>query len=118
MAIKLISKNLFKKEKMKSSESFDKLLGVLDTAIELLQLSGNDFSWSGWETSEEAVTELRELQDILRMRALPIHRYDIALLFAPTGPLQEVSLSSGWATSFLKLVKKYDQVEKQLWVKA
>lgn len=42
-------------------------------------------------------------------------RVDVGVLFAPTGPLQEVSLSSGWAELFLKVSEKYDRVEKLLW---
>jgi hypothetical protein len=29
-------------------------------------------------------------------------------LFAPTGPIQEVSLSSGWGDMFLELAKRMD----------
>jgi hypothetical protein len=31
------------------------------------------------------------------------------VLFLPTGPIQEVSLSSGWAQEFLDLADRYDQ---------
>lgn len=36
------------------------------------------------------------------------------LLFAPTGSLQEVSLSSGWAETFLKVAERYEEVEATL----
>ena len=29
--------------------------------------------------------------------------------FAPTGPLQEISISNGWSEMFLKLAEQYDK---------
>ncbi|HEX8181606.1 MAG TPA: hypothetical protein VF525_18845 [Pyrinomonadaceae bacterium] len=31
------------------------------------------------------------------------------VLFAPTGPMQEVSLSSGWGEEFLALAERFDE---------
>ena len=33
----------------------------------------------------------------------------IRVLFAPTGPIQEVSLSSGWGHEFIKLAERFDK---------
>jgi hypothetical protein len=33
---------------------------------------------------------------------------NLSWLFAPTGPLQEVSLNSGWGAEFLALVARFD----------
>jgi hypothetical protein len=54
------------------------------------------------------------LVSTLKSGVLP-ERLKFAVLFAPTGPLQEVSLSSGWAKTFLKVADKYDEVEALLW---
>ena len=35
-------------------------------------------------------------------------RADLTVLFAPTGPIQEVSLRSGWAEEFLMLAEEFD----------
>ena len=35
-------------------------------------------------------------------------RMDLALLFAPTGNIQEVAESSGWSHEFLALAKRFD----------
>jgi hypothetical protein len=40
---------------------------------------------------------------------------DVSVLFAPTGPIQEVSLSSGWSETFLKVAERFDRAERQLW---
>jgi hypothetical protein len=35
-------------------------------------------------------------------------RLDLEVMFAATGPIQEVSLSSGWGQDFLGLADKFD----------
>ena len=96
------------------SEPYEALVQVLESAIELVQIPENDFSWSYWEDSEEAKNEITELLSVVKAHTLP-ERVEVSVLFAPTGPLQEISLSSGWAEPFLKVAEKYDQVEKLLW---
>lgn len=90
------------------------LAQVLESAIELIELPDNDFAWSSWESSEEAKKELSELLSRVRSGDLP-DRLDVSVLFAPTGPLQEVSLSSGWGEAFLKVAERFDEVERKLW---
>jgi hypothetical protein len=34
---------------------------------------------------------------------------------AVTGPIQEVSLSNGWAETLLKAAERFDRAEQQLW---
>lgn len=92
----------------------ESLIHVLEAAIELISLPDNDFCWSRWEDEEQAKSELLGLVSTLKSGVLP-ERLKIAVLFAPTGPLQEVSLSSGWAEPFLKVAEKYDEVEALLW---
>jgi hypothetical protein len=33
----------------------------------------------------------------------------LIVLFAPTGPIQEVSISSGWGNEFLDLAERFDR---------
>lgn len=96
------------------SEPLDALVHVLESVLELVQLPDNDFSWSCWNNSYEATEKITMLLNMAKSRALP-DRVDVCMLFAPTGPLQEVSLSSGWAEPFITVSDKYDQVEKLLW---
>ena len=82
------------------------LLAVLDDVRALLALPDNDYSWSSFGDADAALAELDELRagvvagvpDVLTLR----------VLFAPTGPIQEVSLSSGWADQFLALAHRFD----------
>ena len=105
---KLLNSKINKKDPMGS------LIHVLESTIELISLPDNDFSWSSWENEKEAIAEIRDLISLVKRGDLP-ERLKVSVLFAPTGSLQELSLSSGWADPFLKLADKYDQVEKLLW---
>ena len=96
------------------SDPYGALVHVLESVIELVQIPGNEFCWSYWEGSEEATKEINKLLNMASSYSLP-ERVEVAVLFAPTGPLQEVSLSSGWAEPFLRVAEKYDQVERLLW---
>ncbi|CZF79622.1 MULTISPECIES: hypothetical protein [Grimontia] len=95
-------------------EPYEALVHILESVIELVKIPGNDFCWSYWENSDEAAREITKLLTMVKSYTLP-ERVEVSVLFAPTGPLQEVSLSSGWAKPFLKVAEKYDQVEKLLW---
>lgn len=90
------------------------LADVLRSAVELLSLPDNDFSWSSWESREAAVAEVQSMLGILERGALP-NRLSLSVLFTVTGPIQEVSLSSGWAETFLKVAERFDRAEQQLW---
>lgn len=90
------------------------LIHILESAIELVSLPDNDFCWSYWESEEEAKQEILYLIGSVKNGVLP-EQEKISVLFAVTGPLQEVSMSSGWADAYLKIADKYDEVESILW---
>ena len=84
----------------------DDLLAVMLEARRLIALPGNDFTWSSFIDQEAALEEIdgfiSELED---GTADP---YWIGMLFLPTGPIQEVSLSSGWGDAFVALADRFD----------
>jgi hypothetical protein len=88
-------------------EGRGELVDVLREARGLLALPGNDFAWSSWTDAPAALTELDRQIAALEAGQLP-PRLDLAVLFAPTGPIQEVSLSSGWAHEFLTVAARFD----------
>ena len=96
------------------SSPHELLADVLAASIELLSIEDNDFSWSSWIDQAEAIAELQELLAITEAGALP-DRGRTSMLYAPTGPLQEVSMSSGWAEPFLKVAERFDLAEQLLW---
>jgi len=71
------------------------LRSVLEEARELLAAADNDFTWSSWQDRDDAFREIDALLADLRSGTLP-STLALHMLFAPTGPIQEVSLSSGW----------------------
>jgi hypothetical protein len=94
--------------------SRDELAEVLRAAKTLLARPGNDYSWSSWQDADAATRELDGLIQAVESGTLPA-RPDIAVLFLPTGPIQEVSLSSGWGDEFLTLATKFDDVAKRVY---
>jgi hypothetical protein len=90
------------------------LIDVLRQARNLLAQTDNDFAWSSWENTNEALRELDRIIAIIEGGLLP-PRLDVVVLFAPTGPIQEVSLSSGWAWEFLALSQRFDTIEQRVY---
>lgn len=84
------------------------LISVFEEARELVADPGNDFSWSSWNGRDDAVEEIDGILSVLRSGAVP-KGLSMEVLFAPTGPMQEVSLSSGWGGEFLMLAERFDE---------
>jgi hypothetical protein len=90
------------------------LLEVLGVAKSLLALPRNDFAWSPWKNADEALREINELIGSIERGVLP-KQLQLRVLFAPTGSIQEVSVSSGWGDEFLTLAKRFDAAEARLY---
>ena len=84
------------------------LIMVLEDAKKLLALPDNDYLWSSWENAEGALKEIDELIKSAES-SQKIDILALEVIFAPTGTMQEASLSSGWAESFLKLAERFDE---------
>lgn len=83
------------------------LLDIFQRARELVALPQNDFSWSSWRDTEDALAEVDGIIAQLQRGETP-SSLQMSVLFAPTGPMQELSLSSGWGNRFLQLASEYD----------
>lgn len=90
------------------------LAAVLREARGLLAHPGNDFSWSSWETQADALAEIDRQITAVEAGRLPPEP-DLAVLFAPTGPIQEVSVSSGWAEEFLEVADRFDAAMERVY---
>jgi hypothetical protein len=86
------------------------LIDILTRARALLARPGNDYAWSSWEDEAAALREIDGLLATLRAGQLP-PRLQLSVLFTVTGPIQEVSLSSGWGAAFVDLADDYDRAE-------
>ena len=80
------------------------LIAVMRDARKLLALPGNDFDWSSWKDQRAALAEMDAHIDTLERGSVP----NLSVLFLPTGPIQEVSVSSGWGEDFLRLAERFD----------
>jgi len=84
----------------------DELIEVLTAARVLLAQEDNEFMWSSWEDVPGALQEIDEILAEIGAGTVPIGQ--IRSVFAPTGPMQEVSVSSGWGERFLALADRSD----------
>ena len=82
-------------------------MNVLRETRALLARPNNNFDWSGWANAEAALREIDALIVYVGEKASP-DRQQFLWLFAPTGPIQEVSVSSGWGDEFLALAERFD----------
>jgi hypothetical protein len=83
------------------------LRNVLLEARSLIALPDNNFDWSAWRDADAALRELDGLIAALECGRDP-SRLIVHVLFAPAGPIQEVSISSGWHEEFLALATRCD----------
>lgn len=86
------------------------LATVLRRIVRLLSRPGTDVLWSGYETAADLRGEVEKY--LIKIEAGDLFDDDeflgLRVLFAPTGPLQETSISSGWAREFLDLAARFD----------
>jgi hypothetical protein len=64
-------------------------------------------------STSEASLELEFFIDQIKSNQ-SIDRNHLALLFAPTGIIQECSISNGWDEQYLKLSEKFDRLIQKL----
>jgi hypothetical protein len=83
------------------------LAQVLRDAKTLISLDDNDFSWSYWGDAETALAEIETHLRQIETGQLP-DRLELEVIFAATGPMQELSMSSGWGTQFIRLADRFD----------
>jgi hypothetical protein len=83
------------------------LVDVLREARQFLARPDNNFDWSSWEDAPAALREIDGIVSRIESGDMP-KRSDIEFLFLPTGPIQEVSVSSGWGQEFCELAGRFD----------
>ena len=82
------------------------MLAVLAEVRELLARPDANFIWSSFLDADSAVVEVDAIAAAVRAGGPPPAM--LGVLFAPTGPVQEVAISSGWGDHFLTLAARYD----------
>ena len=90
-----------------------RILPVLIEVRGLLAKPENDFTLSDWPNGEAALAEMDD--HIAKLRGGGTDGIDrLRLLFAPTGPLQEVSIAGGWGERYLELAAQFDSAIRGL----
>ena len=85
--------------------NLERLISVMEETRAYLALEGNDYSWSSWRDADHALAEIDSILTDLQNGVVP----SMDILFAPTGPIQEVSLNSGWGDEFIDLAGRFDE---------
>jgi hypothetical protein len=87
------------------------IIQILDKIIGKLSKPDCNVLWSHYDSQVEALTDIKD--HIERLKKNDFSKIeDLKLLFAPTGSLQEISISSGWGNEFLVLATQFDKVNK------
>ena len=86
------------------------LAEILEDLLRLVEAHDQNLDWAAtWDTTEEMIAELRD--HLSRVRLGDFSQLGrLTYLFLPTGALQEVSISSGWAEEYLALAARFDRV--------
>ncbi|MFO1078787.1 MAG: hypothetical protein U1E73_13780 [Planctomycetota bacterium] len=87
---------------------FKRREALVDLLLELRALvvkPTNDFTWSSWIDGDQAAQELD--RGVARLRAGEAPGF-LSVLFLPTGPAQELAISSGWGDTFIRLADRFD----------
>ena len=74
----------------------------------LLSLPTTDVVWSSYNSADEAIKDLEEIEKGLKNSDKNVVDR-LCYLLSPTGSLQEISISSGWGYEFLDIA---DALEK------
>lgn len=90
----------------------EELIHILNEIKEFLKISKNDFLWSKWKSSQDAIEDLNKIIINIEMEDNSVKK-EIETLFAPTGSLQEVSISGGWGREFIELSREFDEERKK-----
>ena len=88
--------------------STHKLILIIDEVQVLVNRTGNNFDWSSWNDSAHASTELDSIRKLI-CSDTELSLSKMNGIFLPSGPLQELSLSSGWGDEFVALANRYDE---------
>ena len=93
------------------------LAAVLTDARSLLASEGNNFAYSSWwKSAAHALGEVDVLIAALQSGKRP-RRLDLEVLFAPTGPIQEVGANRGWGAPFLALERRFNAALQKVYKK-
>ena len=87
-----------------------KLADVLTQVAQLLT-SSQESDWTPFEPKEIVAVLERELFSLRTDNKL-VNPTELAMLFAPTGPIQEISMANNWSKEYLALSEQVDALAR------
>lgn len=90
----------------------DRLSDLIGDLLSILRTGEHDVSWSRYATLSEAINDLEHLRGRIEQGDAAA-RERFKLLCAPTGSIDEIAISSGWADTWTKLVNGQYRAEFQ-----
>jgi hypothetical protein len=88
-------------------EKVIQLREVLEQIKGFVERSGES-DWTPFTPAEVSAGLGTAISQLERGEAIDVDH--LKMLFAPTGPLQEIAMSSDWATDYLTLSSKFDDL--------
>jgi hypothetical protein len=89
------------------------LLEVLRRAKTLVSRTGNRFGWSRWNDADDAIREIDFKISLIGTQPEP-DPFVVADLFVWTGPMEDLSIASGWVDDFEDLAQQFESVAQQV----
>ena len=86
-----------------------RLLSVLATTKELLLRSETE-GWPDEDPNEVAQAIDKIISHIMEPKQNPLQKFS-SILYAPTGPIQEIAIANGWHNAYLTLSEEFDELE-------
>lgn len=83
----------------------DPLCGLIDDLLSILRTGEHDVTWSSYRTTSQAVKELEELRGRIEHGDAAAHER-LRFLCLPTGAIEEIAVSSGWAPAWVQLINE------------
>ncbi|WP_326567217.1 hypothetical protein VSH64_36045 [Amycolatopsis rhabdoformis] len=80
-----------------------RLSDLITELLEILRSGEQDLTWSSYASVDDAVNELEDLRQKI---SDPEAQQRLRFLCLPTGALEEIAISSGWAKEWLRLVNE------------
>lgn len=102
--------NLLSKSKNGISSWPDRMVlySILATTKSLLESASPEDSFYGHK-AEDSLKVISQAIEFFHNPEETIYPKDVELQFAPTGALQELSMSNGWDKVYLKLSEEFDR---------
>jgi hypothetical protein len=94
-----------------NNKNIHKITSLIKEIIEIIQLPSTNTDFSEWDTPLDAVNHFnRILKELESDGGKTTAIAKLKIIFAPTGSLQDLAISSGWGNEYLDLAEKFDHL--------